>query len=97
VAMGAIRAALRRGWTIPNDLSVFGWDDYELCRFTTPSLSTVAIDRERQGREAMDRLIALIRGTEPPAPDTRSLHTVIPRESIGPAPVTRKRLRAAVP
>ena len=69
---------------MPGDLSVFGWDDDELCRFTTPSLSTVAIDRERQGREAMDRLIALIRGTEPPAPDASSLHTFIPRESIGP-------------
>ena len=94
VATGAIRAALRRGWRVPRDLSVFGWDDNELCRFTTPSLSTVAIDRERQGREAMQRLIARIRGTEPPRPDASSLHTVIPRESIGPVPAARKRLRA---
>ena len=92
-AMGAIRAAIGRGWKVPRDLSVFGWDDNALCRFTTPSLSTVAIDRERQGREAMHRLIALIRGTEPPPPDPTSLHTVIPRESIGPAPMRRKRLR----
>ncbi|HEY4570821.1 MAG TPA: substrate-binding domain-containing protein, partial [Kribbella sp.] len=93
VAMGAIRAAFTRGWRVPDDLSVFGWDDNELCRFTTPSLSTVAIDRERQGREAMERLIALARGTEPPATDPTSLHTVIPRESIGPVPVKRKPLR----
>jgi LacI family transcriptional regulator len=79
---------------VPRDLSVVGWDDYELCRFTTPSLSTVAIDRERQGREAMNRLIALIRGTEPPTHDATSLHTFIRRESIGPIPVRRKRLRA---
>lgn len=94
VATGAIRAAQCRGWQVPSDLSVVGWDDNELCRFTTPSLSTVAIDRERQGREAMNRLIALIRGTEPPAPDTTSLHTFIRRESIGLAPTERKRLRA---
>jgi LacI family transcriptional regulator, repressor for deo operon, udp, cdd, tsx, nupC, and nupG len=94
VATGAIRAARSRGWKVPSDLSVVGWDDNELCRFTTPSLSTVAIDRERQGREAMDRLIALIRGTEAPLPDATSLHTFIQRESIGPAPVRRKRLRA---
>ena len=86
VATGAIRAALSRGWSVPHDLSVVGWDDNEFSRFTTPSLSTVAIDRERQGREAMDRLIALMRGTEPPVPDAASLHTFIPRESIGPAP-----------
>ena len=86
VAMGAVRACLRRGWRVPADVSVFGWDDNELGRFATPSLSTVAIDRERQGREAMMRLVALIKGTEPPAADPASLHTVIPRESSGPAP-----------
>ncbi|HET9126521.1 MAG TPA: LacI family DNA-binding transcriptional regulator [Propionibacteriaceae bacterium] len=85
VATGAIQAALRRGWRVPDDLSVFGWDDKELCRYTTPSLSTVAVDRERQGREGMERLIALIRHEEPPAPDPTSLHTVIVRESVGPA------------
>jgi DNA-binding LacI/PurR family transcriptional regulator len=86
MAMGAVRASLSRGWKVPDDLSVFGWDDEELGRFGTPSLSTVAIDRERQGREAMQRLIAIIRGTDPPPIDTRSLHTVIARESTGPAP-----------
>lgn len=93
VAMGAIRATLSRGWTIPKDLSVFGWNDEDFCRYTSPSLSTVAIDRERQGREAMERLIASVRGTEPPPPAPRSLHTVISRESTGPVPVERKPLR----
>lgn len=86
MAMGAIRASLSRGWRVPEDVSVFGWDDEELARFGTPSLSTVAIDRERQGQEAMQRLIALMRGTDPPPIDTTSLHTVILRESTGPAP-----------
>jgi DNA-binding LacI/PurR family transcriptional regulator len=85
MAVGAVRASLGRGWKVPDDLSVFGWDDEELARFGTPSLSTVAIDRERQGREAMCRLIAIMRGVDPPPVDTTSLHTVIPRESTGPA------------
>ena len=85
MAMGAVRASLSRGWRVPEDVSVFGWDDEELARFGTPSLSTVAIDRERQGQEAMQRLIALMRGTHPPVIETTSLHTVIPRESTGPA------------
>ena len=87
LAMGAVRAGLSRGWRVPDDLSVFGWDDNELARFATPSLSTVAIDRERQGREAMGRLIASIRGTDPPPVDSTSLHTIIYRESTGPARV----------
>lgn len=91
LAMGAVRAGLARGWRVPDDLSVFGWDDDELARFGTPSLSTVAIDRERQGREAMGRLIATIRGTDPPPVDSTSLHTVIYRESTGPAPAAVRR------
>jgi LacI family transcriptional regulator, repressor for deo operon, udp, cdd, tsx, nupC, and nupG len=86
IAMGAVRASLSRGWSVPDDLSVFGWDDMELARFATPTLSTVAIDRERQGREAMCRLIAIMRGTDPPPIDTTSLHTMIPRDSTVPAP-----------
>ena len=86
MAMGAVRASLSRGWRVPEDLSVFGWDDEELARFGTPSLSTVAIDRERQGREALGRLVAIMGGTDPPPIDPTSLHTVIPRESTGPAP-----------
>jgi LacI family repressor for deo operon, udp, cdd, tsx, nupC, and nupG len=86
MAMGAVRGSLTRGWKVPADISVFGWDDEELARFGTPSLSTVAIDRERQGRDAMGRLIAAMRGSDPPPVDTSSLHTVIVRESTGPAP-----------
>ena len=86
VAMGAVRACLQRGWQVPADISVFGWDDYELGRFATPALSTVSIDRERQGREAVARLIALMRHSDPPVQSLSSLHTVIPRESSGPAP-----------
>jgi LacI family repressor for deo operon, udp, cdd, tsx, nupC, and nupG len=86
LAMGAVRACLGRGWRVPADVSVFGWDDEEIARLATPALSTVAIDRERQGREAMSRLTAVIRGVEPPPVNTASLHTVIPRESSGPAP-----------
>jgi LacI family transcriptional regulator, repressor for deo operon, udp, cdd, tsx, nupC, and nupG len=91
LAMGAVRASFSRGWKVPDDLSVFGWDDDELARFSTPSLSTVAIDRERQGREAMGRLVAIIRGVDPPPADPTSLHTVIYRESTGPAPLAVRR------
>ncbi|MEZ0164594.1 LacI family DNA-binding transcriptional regulator [Kineococcus sp. LSe6-4] len=94
-ALGAMRAAVERGWRIPRDLSVFGWDDHDCGRYSTPSLSTVANDVERQGREGVQRLLALIRGEEPPAPDPRSLHTFLPRESVGPAPLRRARLRPA--
>ncbi len=81
VAMGAIRGALARGWSVPEDLSVFGWDDYELGRFTTPTLSTVSVDFEAQGHDAMHRLLAEIRGEPVPEPSTRTVNRVVYRES----------------
>lgn len=84
VAAGAVRAAIERGWSVPGDVSVVGWDDLELGRFSTPSLSTVAVDRERQGRAAMRRLVALVRGEPEPEPSTEPLNRLVLRESTGP-------------
>ncbi|MEU6715658.1 LacI family DNA-binding transcriptional regulator [Nonomuraea sp. NPDC046802] len=86
VAMGAVRGAISRGWRVPDDVSVFGWDDEELGRFATPSLSTVAVDREVQGREAVAKLIAEVRGEPAPRPSPRSINRVIVRETVGPPP-----------
>lgn len=84
IATGAVRAALERGWGVPDHVSVVGWDDIEMGRFATPSLSTVAVDREGQGRIAMSRLIALVRGGPPPEPAARPLNRLVLRESTGP-------------
>lgn len=80
VATGAIRAAIRRGWKLPDDVAVTGWDDHPQSAFLVPSLTSVSQDRERLGAYSMHRLIAAVRGGEPPTkPD--GLLSVIWRES----------------
>ncbi|MEV6281429.1 LacI family DNA-binding transcriptional regulator [Kribbella sp. NPDC051770] len=86
VAMGVVRAARERGWSVPDDLSVFGWDDEVMGKFATPSLSTVAVDREAQGRDAILRLLAEIRDEPAPKAAERGINRLIFRESTGPAP-----------
>ncbi|MFK4084721.1 LacI family DNA-binding transcriptional regulator [Kribbella sp. NPDC020789] len=86
VAMGVIRGARDRGWEVPRDLSVFGWDDEDMGRFATPALSTVAVDREAQGRDAIRRLLAEIRGEPAPEPSVHTVNHVIYRESTAPPP-----------
>jgi DNA-binding LacI/PurR family transcriptional regulator len=81
MAVGAIRGALDRGWRVPENLSVVGWDDEEIARYGSPSLTTVAVDRERQGREAMQRLIAEVRGEPAPPPSPENINTLLVRES----------------
>ncbi|TCC33157.1 LacI family DNA-binding transcriptional regulator [Kribbella speibonae] len=68
IAVGVMHAAFRRGWRVPEDLSVTGWDDLTLVRYGTPALSTVRVDRETSGRHGMRRLIAAIRNEPEPAP-----------------------------
>jgi DNA-binding LacI/PurR family transcriptional regulator len=41
VALGALHAASLRGLSIPNDLSVVGFDDLQLAAYTVPALTTM--------------------------------------------------------
>lgn len=80
VATGAIRAATRRGWRLPQEVAVTGWDDHHQSAFLVPSLTSVVQDRERLGAYSMQRLIAAVRGSQPPQkPD--GLLTIVWRES----------------
>ncbi|MHA6323625.1 LacI family DNA-binding transcriptional regulator [Roseivivax sp. CAU 1753] len=66
VAIGALRAAARHG-LVPGQgarggLRIAGHDDYPLCPFLNPTLTTVAQDTDKIGRKAVARLIEKIRG-----------------------------------
>lgn len=81
-AAGAIRAASRRGWSVPDQVVVTGWDNVEMSEFLLPSLTTVNIDFQELGRRSMTRLVAAVRGEEPTIEQT-PLQRVIWRESTG--------------
>jgi DNA-binding LacI/PurR family transcriptional regulator len=85
LATGIIQGARERGWRIPEDLSVTGWDDREINRQLEPTLTTVATDHRQLGHHAMKSLIAQLRGTPAP-PDPGAHQSVIWRNSTGPAP-----------
>lgn len=56
LAYGVIMAAREQHITVPDQLSVIGFDDLPLSRFLVPSLSTIRQNTRRKGEEAM-RLI----------------------------------------
>ncbi|MCQ4210837.1 LacI family DNA-binding transcriptional regulator [Streptomyces longispororuber] len=64
IALGAIRAARRRGLSVPRDLSVVGFDDSSFMTCTEPPLSTVRQPIEAMGRAAVDLLCAQIQGAQ---------------------------------
>lgn len=82
VAIGAMRAARLRGWSMPGDMSITGWDDIGTSAFLVPSLTSVVQERGLVGEYAMHRLIAAVRGEEEPEPLTE-IHRIVWRESTG--------------
>lgn len=53
IAVGVYRALQKKGLNIPEDLSVVSFDNIEVAKFLTPSLSTVEIQTEEIGRIAI--------------------------------------------
>lgn len=80
LAAAAIHGAAQRGWSVPHHLSVTGFDAHELGAWMTPSLTSVRIDHEALGRDAMAALIAGLRGEPAPAP-TGGVMSVVWRTS----------------
>lgn len=88
VAAGALHAATRLGITVPDDLSVVGYDDQEhMAEFLTPPLTSVALPHRAMGEAAARLLLdAIDTGRTPPATVRRLACPVITRASVGAAP-----------
>jgi len=61
LALGALKAAREAGFAAPGKLSVIGFDDLDLCRFTEPELTTVRQPRFEMGYEAMKLFVRMDR------------------------------------
>lgn len=64
MALGAVRAARRRGLDVPADLSVVGFDDSQLIAFTDPPLTTVRQPVHAMASAAVGALIEEIHARE---------------------------------
>jgi len=83
VAVGVMRGAAERGWSVPRDLSVTGWDNTAVGPYLTPSLTTVDTDRAEAGRRAMRQLVAALSNDAAPQA-LPPLTTIVWRESTAP-------------
>ncbi len=88
-AAGVMHAAAERGVRIPQDLSVFGFDDLPMARQLWPSLTTVRQASREMGRIAAEQLLLSIR--EPEAAGMVQVpYELVLRASTGPAPKRRR-------
>ncbi len=84
VALLALEAAKRAGRTVPTDLSVIGFDNSRLARFSTPKLSSIAVSQEITASAIVKLLMQLIeaKGSLPARIEQYLDMELIMRESV---------------
>ncbi len=87
-ALGVLRACHEAGVTVPDELSVTGFDNLEFARYSNPALTTVDPQTERIACESVEYLIGRIDGSiEADAVEPLTIQPVlVERESTAPPP-----------
>jgi len=62
LALGALAAAKEKGFRVPEDISIAGFDDIDFAAFSNPPLTTVRVPASQMGEMAMDTLMEMIEG-----------------------------------
>jgi LacI family transcriptional regulator len=87
MAMGAYFAFTERGLSVPDDVSVVGFDDqHYIADALRPALTTMALPHSAMGRWAIDHLLTAPWGTDRPPPQRRLPCPIVERGSVGPVP-----------
>jgi LacI family transcriptional regulator len=83
-AIGTMAAARALGISIPQDLSVIGFDDIPMAEFLTPSLTTLHRPLDQMGARAVQLLLGLIAGRSVASEMIESPSELIVRGSTAP-------------
>jgi DNA-binding LacI/PurR family transcriptional regulator len=97
MALGAIRAARRRGLRVPQDVSVIGFDDSALIAFTDPPLTTLRQPVTAMAAAAVNSLVDEINGHGAPHSEYLFRPELVVRDSTATAPAHRRDLPASTP
>ncbi len=84
MAIGALDAARERKLSVPRDLSVIGYDDQDIARYTHPPLTTVLLPNYEMGRWAADSLIAQCRANQSSKAIIKMDCPLVARDSVAP-------------
>lgn len=87
VAIGAIAELQSRGYNVPEDVSVIGFDDIEMAKFVSPSLTSMAQDPKKIGEMLSEYLIERVKGHEVP------LRNLIPMKLVERGSVSPRKIK----
>ncbi len=85
LALGALKACREANLSVPEDISIVGFDDLDLCEYTVPPLTTVRQPRFDMGYHAMETFVMVSRKGEPVGAQVLEPELIV-RSSTGPKP-----------
>ncbi|MEQ7126125.1 LacI family DNA-binding transcriptional regulator [Actinopolymorpha sp. B11F2] len=83
-ALGALATLRERGISVPEDISVVGYDDIELAGQAAPPLTTVRVDKELMGAQSVWHLLQRIRRPAMSGRETLLEVSLVVRDSTAP-------------
>ena len=84
MAMGLIRGFVAAGVSVPDQISIAGFDDIEFASAYNPALTTVRQSRGDIGTRAAAMLVDLMEGRRLPRREVRLPAEIVMRESTQP-------------
>jgi LacI family transcriptional regulator len=82
MAVGCYQALKERGLSIPDDMSVIGYDDEEVARHLSPPLTTLVLPHREMGRWAIERALSPVAAAPGKQPVVKLECPLIERDSI---------------
>ncbi|MGL5439403.1 MAG: LacI family DNA-binding transcriptional regulator [Filifactoraceae bacterium] len=81
-AIGAMNAFRDKGYNVPDDVSVIGYDDIKLCEMTRPKLATIRQPLYDIGAVSIRMAVKLIKGEEVKENKVYLNYQIVERESL---------------
>ena len=76
IAVGAMKVLHEKGYHVPRDVSIVGFNGDEFSLYSHPSLTTIVTPREELGKESVRRVIERCRSCKDS--HTMSVKTILP-------------------
>ncbi|MDD3238994.1 MAG: LacI family DNA-binding transcriptional regulator [Lachnospira sp.] len=82
IAMGVMKALKEKGYKIPQDVSLIGFDDIPICQVVAPGLTTIHIYKHNMGEVAVRRLVEQLENDVEANVKTEVCGRLVIRESV---------------
>lgn len=82
IALGAMKALQERGFVIPDDVSIIGFDDLPFSEISSPGLSTMRVPNTEMGKIAVRRVVELINQRDDIVTKTQVCPKLVIRDTV---------------